>query len=67
MIAVNRFGDCADSFGGDGAESKMTTKSTSGGIVMRAGYMLKSWGPSQRSSTLSAGEAELAAAVKTCT
>jgi hypothetical protein len=51
----------------DWAGCKRTAKSTSGGVIMRGTHMIKSWSPTQKSITLSSGEAELVAAVKTCT
>ena len=51
----------------DWAGCKRTAKSTSGGIIMCGSHMIKSWSSTQKSITLSSGEAELVAAVKTCT
>ena len=51
----------------DWAGCKKTAKSTSGGIIMKGGHMIKSWSSTQKSITLSSGEAELVAAVKLCT
>ena len=51
----------------DWAGCKRTAKSTSGGIIMKGSHMIKSWSSTQKSITLSSGEAELVAAVKTCT
>ena len=51
----------------DWAGCKRTARSTSGGILMRGSHMIKSWSSTQESLTLSSGEAELVAAVKTCT
>ena len=51
----------------DWAGCKRTAKSTSGGAIMRGAHMIKSWSSTQKSITLSSGEAELVAAVKTCT
>ena len=47
----------------DWAGCKKTAKSTSGGIVMLGGHLLKSWSTTQKSITLSSAEAELVAAV----
>ena len=49
----------------DWAGCRRTAKSTSGGVVMRGGHFLKSWSSTQKNITLSSGEAELVAAVKT--
>jgi hypothetical protein len=51
----------------DWAGCKKTAKSTSGGIISRGWHMIKCWSSTQRSITLSSAEAELVAAVKTCT
>ena len=51
----------------DWAGCKRTSKSTSGGAIMLGGHCLKSWSSTQKSITLSSGEAELVAAVKMCT
>jgi hypothetical protein len=51
----------------DWAGCKRTAKSTSGGIIMKGNHLIKSWSSTQKSITLSSGEAELVAAVKTCT
>ena len=51
----------------DWAGCRRTARSTSGGVVMKGSHMLKSWSSTQKSITLSSGEAELIAAVKTCT
>ncbi len=51
----------------DWAGCKKTAKSTSGGMIMRGKHMIKSWSSTQKSITLSSAEAELVAAVKTCT
>jgi hypothetical protein len=51
----------------DWAGCKRTAKSTSGGIIMKGSHLIKSWSSTQKSITLSSGEAELVAAVKTCT
>jgi len=48
----------------DWAGCKRTARSTSGGAIMAGGHLLKSWSSTQRSITLSSGEAELVAAVK---
>ena len=39
-------------------------RSTSGGVLMRGGHVLKSWSSTQKCVTLSSGEAELVAAVR---
>ena len=49
----------------DFAGCRRTSRSTSGGIVMRGFHHLKSWSSTQKKITLSSGEAELAACVKT--
>ena len=51
----------------DWAGCKRTAKSTSGGAVMVGGHCVKSWSATQKSITLSSGEAELVAAVKMST
>ncbi len=51
----------------DWAGCKRTAKSTSGGVVLLGRHCIKSWSATQRSVTLSSGEAELVAAVKLCT
>ena len=48
----------------DWAGCRRTAKSTSGGAIMRGGHCLKTWSSTQKSITLSSGEAELVAAVK---
>ena len=49
------------------AGCKRIAKSTSGGAVMRGAHCLKTWAATQKSITLSSGEAELVAAVKMST
>ena len=51
----------------DWAGCKRTAKSTSGGALVLGGHTLKTWSATQKSITLSSGEAELVAAVKTST
>ena len=51
----------------DWAGCKRTARSTSGGVIMKGDHVLKSWSSTQKAITLSSGEAELIAAVKTCT
>ena len=51
----------------DWAGCKRTARSTSGGVLMVGEHCLKSWSSTQKSVTLSSGEAELVAAVKCCT
>ena len=51
----------------DWAGCKRTARSTSGGVIMAGGHLLKSWSATQKSVTLSSGEAELVAAVKMAT
>ena len=51
----------------DWAGCRRTARSTSGGVVCLGKHFLKSWSSTQRSVTLSSGEAELVAAVKMCT
>ena len=41
-----------------------TRKSTSGGAIMRGGYLLKRWSSTQQTIALSSGEAELKGIVK---
>ena len=48
----------------DWAGCVKTGKSTSGGVMMIGGHLIKSWSSTQKSITLSSGEAELVAAVK---
>jgi len=48
----------------DWAGCKKTSRSTSGGAIMIGGHNLKTWSSTQKSVTLSSGEAELVAAVK---
>jgi hypothetical protein len=48
----------------DWAGCKRTAKSTSGGVIMLGSHCLKSWSATQKSVTLSSGEAELVAAIK---
>ena len=49
----------------DFAGCRRTSRSTSGGILMRGNHHLKSWSTTQKKITLSSAEAELAACVKT--
>ncbi len=51
----------------DWAGCKKTARSTSGGMIMKGRHFLKAWSSTQKSVTLSSAEAELVAAVKTCT
>jgi hypothetical protein len=51
----------------DWAGCRRTAKSTSGGALMIGRHCVKSWSSTQKNVTLSSGEAELVAAVKTCT
>ena len=51
----------------DWAGCKKTAKSTSGGAIVMGSHTLKTWSSTQKNITLSSGEAELVAAVKTCT
>jgi len=55
---------CSDS---DWAGCRRTARSTTGGIIRYCGHYIKSWSSTQKSITLSSGEAELVAAVKMCT
>ena len=48
------------------AGCKKTAKSTSGGAIVKGKHLIKSWSTTQKSITLSSGEAELVAAVKMC-
>ena len=48
----------------DWAGCKRTAKSTSGGVLMLGEHCVKSWSTTQKSISLSSGEAELVAAVK---
>ena len=51
----------------DWAGCKRTARSTSGGTIMLGQHCLKTWSATQKSITLSSGEAELVAAVKMST
>ena len=51
----------------DWAGCRRTARSTSGGALMLGGHLLKSWSATQKNITLSSAEAELVAAVRTCT
>ncbi len=51
----------------DWAGCRRTAKSTSGGVVLLGTHCIKTWSATQKSVTLSSGEAELVAAVKMCT
>ena len=51
----------------DWAGCRRTARSTSGGVVMIGTHLIKSWSATQKSVTLSSGEAELVAAVKMAT
>ena len=51
--------------GSDWAGCRRTAKSTSGGAVMRGTHCLKTWSSTQKTISLSSGEAELHAAVRT--
>ena len=70
---VTKFGFCrreAKIFGcsdSDWAGCRRTARSTTGGIIRYCGHYIKSWSSTQKSITLSSGEAELVAAVKMCT
>ena len=44
---------------------KKTGKSTSGGVILKGGHYIRSWSSTQKCVTLSSGEAELVAMVKT--
>ena len=48
----------------DWAGCKKTSRSTSGGAITNGSHLIKSWSATQKSITLSSGEAELVAAVK---
>ncbi len=50
----------------DWAGCRRTAKSTSGGVLRIGSHYIKSWSSTQKSITLSSGEAELVAAVKMC-
>ena len=50
--------------GSDWAGCKKTSRSTSGGAIVIGRHCLKTWSTTQKSITLSSGEAELVAAVK---
>ena len=50
----------------DWAGCRRTARSTSGGAIMIGHHLLKSWSATQRNITLSSAEAELVAAVRTC-
>ena len=49
----------------DWAGCKKTAKSTSGGVIQRGSHYIRSWSSTQKCVTLSSGEAELIAMVKT--
>ena len=51
----------------DWAGCRRTARSTSGGVIRYCGHYVKSWSSTQKSITLSSGEAELVAAVKMST
>jgi len=51
----------------DWAGCKKTAKSTSGGAIVLGEHLIKSWSSTQKGVTLSSGESELVAAVKTST
>ena len=51
----------------DWAGCSRTAKSTSGGAIQIGRHCVRSWSSTQKSITLSSGEAELVAAVKMCT
>ena len=51
----------------DWAGCKQTATPTIGGAIMVGAHLIKSWSSTQESITLSSGEAELVAAVETCT
>ena len=57
---VNGFSDS------DWAGCRRTARSTSGGALMSGAHLLKSLSSTQKNVTLSSAEAELVAAVKTC-
>ena len=48
----------------DFAGCRRTSRSTSGGVILRGGHHLKSWSTTQKAITLSSAEAELSACVK---
>ena len=57
--------DCAMGYSdSDWAGCKKTSRSTSGGAIVIGSHCLKTWSTTQKSITLSSGEAELVAAVK---
>ena len=60
-------GTCRAYSDSDWAGCKRTAKSTSGGVLMIGSHTIKTWSSTQKSITLSSGEAELVAAVKTST
>ena len=51
----------------DWAGCQKTSKSTSGGVLMRGRHFIRSWSVTQKCITLSSGEAELIATVKAST
>ena len=51
----------------DWAGCKKTAKSTSGGVIQRGSLYIRSWSSTQKCVTLSSGEAELVAMVRTST
>ena len=67
-VSVFRYQGRMEEFEGfsdsDWAGCRRTARSTSGGALMRGSHCLKTWSTTQKSVTLSSGEAELVAAVK---
>ena len=61
---VVRFTGYSDS---DWAGCKKTAKSTSGGVIQKGSHYIRSWSSTQKCVTLSSGEAELVAMVRTST
>ena len=51
----------------DWAGCKKTAKSTSGGVIQKGNHYIRSWSSTQKCVTLSSGEAELVAMVRTST
>jgi hypothetical protein len=63
----DNIGICRAYSDSDWAGCKRTAKSTSGGVLKIGSHTIKTWSSTQKSITLSSGEAELVAAVKTST
>ena len=66
MIGKKRERTSAGTATAIGAGCKKTARSTSGGALCIGRHLIKSWSTTQKNITLSSAEAELVAAVKTC-